>query len=332
LQIAFYLPQFYPTPYNDEWWGVGFTEWRNVLRASILYEGHLQPRIPADLGYYDLQHREIRNKQAKLALAYGIDGFAIWHYWFPGQKWVNPLSVPLKGILDDKGWPGKLCLAWANESWQGKWHGLAQGKTLLTQEYLDVDRHFSVLEAAFRDTRYIRIDGQLLFLVKNPLDVPSEYLFALRDKAAPLGGLFIVGELDTRDGSKVTNLGLDGYYVSKMPGVSGFNQLPTKLDVTYTTEEKPDVFDYGSVKFVEDNHKRFFPCISCGFDNTPRCNGDGVVLHGAIPELFQENIRDAKSLRRSIVFYKSWNEWAEGNYLEPDQYFGKSFLEKVRDA
>jgi len=157
--IAFHLPQYHPTPENDEWWGKGFTEWTNTTRAKPLYPGHYQPHLPADLGYYDLRLPEARHAQAELARAYGIEGFCYYHYWFGGRR---ILERPVNEILASGEPDLPFCLCWANHSWSNIWQGVAD-RMLIEQTYPGMDdhrRHFEWLLAAFHDPRYIRVDGK----------------------------------------------------------------------------------------------------------------------------------------------------------------------------
>jgi lipopolysaccharide biosynthesis protein len=171
--IAFYLPQFHPIPENDEWWGKGFSEWTNVTKAKPLFEGHKQPHFPADMGYYDLRVPEVREQQAQLARDAGIEGFCYWHYYFGNGKRL--LERPFNEVLKSGKPDFPFCLAWANESWSGIWHG-ASDRILINQEYLglkDYEAHFYDLLPAFLDKRYIRVEDKPLFLIYNPTDLPD---------------------------------------------------------------------------------------------------------------------------------------------------------------
>ena len=175
--IAFYLPQYYPIPENDEWWGKGFTEWTNVTKAKPLFEGHKQPHFPADLGYYDLRVPEVREQQAQLAREAGIEGFCYWHYWFGNGKRL--LERPFNEVLKSGKPDFPFCLAWANETWSGIWNGVSE-KVLMKQEYpglKDYEDHFYTILPAFKDKRYMRVDGKPLFVVYNPDDLPDMKVF-----------------------------------------------------------------------------------------------------------------------------------------------------------
>ena len=176
--LAFYLPQFHPIPENDQWWEPGFTEWTNVAAAKPLFPRHFQPHLPGELGFYDLRVPEVRHRQAALAQEYGCDGFAYWHYWFGGRRL---LERPFGEALADRSFTQRFCLAWANESWTGVWHG-APGRVLMEQTYpgeVDNAAHFEAVLPAFSDPRYICVDGRPLFyirrseLLKEPLGSSS---------------------------------------------------------------------------------------------------------------------------------------------------------------
>ena len=171
--IAYYLPQFHPVPENDKFWGKGFTEWTNVAKAKPLFRGHVQPRIPADLGFYDLRLAEVRKEQAALAKEAGIEGFCYWHYWFGNGKQV--LEMPFNEVVKSGEPDFPFCLGWANHDWTTKtWD---KGKSLMNstmifkQEYPgeeDNIAHFNSLLPAFKDHRYIKVDGKLLFAMFGP--------------------------------------------------------------------------------------------------------------------------------------------------------------------
>ena len=175
--IAFYLPQFHPTKQNDEWWGKGFTEWTNVGKAKKLYPFHYQPKIPSELGYYDLRLPEVREAQVELAKEANVYGFCYYHYWFSEGNEI--LDRPFKEVVNSGHPDFPFCLCWANQSWHSKfWNkdGTSTKKLLVEQLYLgehDNKSHFLSLLTAFKDKRYIKVEGRLLFMIYDPISFPS---------------------------------------------------------------------------------------------------------------------------------------------------------------
>jgi hypothetical protein len=352
--IAYYLPQYHPIPENDVWWGKGFTEWTNVAAAKPLFNGHYQPHIPADLGFYDLRVPEVREAQAEMAREYGIEGFCYWHYWFAGKRL---LERPFTEVLQSGKPDFPFCLAWANQTWTGIWHGAAD-RILIEQTYPGADdhaAHFRSLLPAFSDDRYLKVDGKPLFVVFQPSDLTSQALDTWRDLAAAAGlkGLFMVGIVkDAGEGHRIRRLGFDACTISRTSGRGighGSVQrllirlLGEKRAVDYYQRvfKKPfHTYQYDSIlpyiDVDQDLDLESYPCILPSWDNTPRSGLNGFVFTNASPGRFQEHLREA--VRRvegyendhRIIIVKSWNEWAEGNHLEPDLKFGRGFLEAIR--
>ncbi len=333
--VAFYLPQFHPIAENDEFWGPGFTEWTNVAAARPLYRGHRQPLLPADLGFYDLRVPEIRAAQADLARAYGVTAFCYWHYWFAGRRVLDQVH----GEVMRTGEPDlPFCLGWGNQSWTGVWHG-APERVLIEQTYPGADdhrRHFDALLEAFTDPRYLRVDGRPVFYVQEPDGIPDVERWVglwqrLADDAG-LGGLFLVGEYHGGPWEPQHH-GFDGSVAIRLPPPGGERGRRR-------SRRGPNVVSYAAAhptltSLEDDEH---FPCVVPRWDNTPRSARRGLVLEGSSPALFREHVelavgkaREAVPGRR-IVWVKSWNEWAEGNTLEPDYEFGHGYLEALRDG
>jgi hypothetical protein len=348
--IAFFLPQFHPIPENDRWWGKGFTEWTNVTKAKPLFRGHHQPNLPGELGFYDLRVAETRQAQADLARAHGIEGFCYWHYWFAGKRL---LERPFNEVLQSGKPDFPFCLAWANQTWSGIWHG-APNRILQLQTYPGLEdhkAHFSTLLRACTDDRYITIDRRPLFLIYDFRSLPgirnvTDLWRELADKEA-LPGLHLVGiEQDAFRVGAPSDFGLDGIAISNhtkkllrdFPGpltrlknrlrkaVMGWPKFVCPYKDAIPTFLAPEVFD-----------ARYYPTVVPNWDNTPRSGRNGWVLHGSTPELFRDHVRQVvgmvqhKPAQHRLVFVKSWNEWAEGNYLEPDRQYGRAYLEVVRD-
>jgi Glycosyltransferase WbsX len=358
--IAFYLPQFHPIPENDEWWGKGFTEWTNVAKAKPLFRGHYQPRIPADLGFYDLRLPEVRWAQANLARQYGIEGFCYWHYWFAGERLLErPFNEVLKSGEPD--FP--FCLAWANETWTGVWYG-APNRILKSQTYpglKDYEAHFNTLLEAFGDSRYITVDGKPIFVIYRPLKLPdahrlTDYWRNLANNAG-LKGLHLIAQLESSEyvdwnaeanGFDAVTLCNQSKILQIMPenSIKRFRHRLLKdprIQNFYITKLRRPfrlyLYEEALPHFVvsDDFTFEYYPSTIPGWDNTPRCGLNGLILHNSTPDLFRTQLERAsklvanKPMKRRIIFVKSWNEWAEGNYLEPDQKFGREYLQVIKD-
>ena len=346
--IALYLPQFHPIPENDEWWGKGFTEWTNTAKAKPMFRGHYQPHVPADLGFYDLRVPETREAQAALGRRYGIEGFCYYHYWFAGRR---ILERPFNEVLASGAPDFPFCLCWANATWTGIWYG-APKRILIEQTYpgrADHEAHFRTLLPAFADRRYIRVDGKPVFLIFDPdsLPDPTATLDLWRRMAtdAGLGGLHIVGMPWSWAWNPVAH-GFDASAVQPVsPGrvwVSPREPLAWIRRRLQRWRGLPVIQSYKSYAQRQMASATpaypWYPCLMHAWDNTPRSGANGGVLVGATPALFRRELdRSIELLRdrppeRRLLFLKSWNEWAEGNHLEPDLEFGTAFLEVVREA
>ena len=346
--IAYYLPQFHPIPENDAWWGKGFTEWTNTAKARPMFRGHYQPHIPADLGFYDLRLPEARVAQAALAAEYGIHAFCYYHYWFAGKRL---LERPWDEVVSSGQPDFPFCICWANETWTGIWHG-APGRVLIEQTYPgedDYKRHFDALAPAFHDRRYFRIDGKPLFHIYNPLAIPdaARATDLWRRLAEKLGltGLYLVALVDRPSWNPRAN-GYDATVITKLPLLRNqwvpWNEPLRKIQNRILRMlKRPSVYRYADAieTFVTDPVPGIesFPTVVPNWDNTPRSGLNGLVLHASSPELFRRHLKKALERTkvnppgRRLIFVKSWNEWAEGNHLEPDLRHGRAYLQVIRE-
>jgi hypothetical protein len=348
--IALYLPQFYPIPENDEWWGKGFTEWTNVRQAKPLFRGHYQPRVPADLGYYDLRVPETRQAQADMAKAYGVEGFCYWHYWFGNGKRL--LERTFNEVLTSGKPDFPFCLGWANHSWYEKlWTIGVENKLLCAQTYPGVEdytEHFYSVLPAFQDKRYITVDGKPFFLIFDPFDSPELKTFVetWRKLAIENGlqGIYFVGQSPIEAKDKVLRLGFDAVNDVSISAI--YNRLPLYMKVIHKAKvllfNMPRVFKYKDAMkyFCNEESKKInvLPSICPNWDHSPRSGAKGFILTDSEPNIFRDHvvqvlnlIKDKPSEKR-IAILKSWNEWGEGNYIEPDIKYGKSYLEALKDA
>ena len=335
--IALYLPQFHPIPENDIFWGEGFTEWTNVRKAAPLYGGHYQPQKPGVLGYYDLRDAHVRDAQAAMASAHGIDAFCYYHYWFAGKR---VLEAPFNTVLEtgEPDFPFLLC--WANQSWTGIWYGCPD-QIHIEQTYPgddDFTSHFYALLPAFRDPRYFRINEKPVFVVFRPSELPDPKRFTqLWTRLAQENGLkgihFIGFSWNWRWDHRS-----DGFDAS----ITQVNLPPKPSLAESSLKNLPTVFEADSIiPFVAPRglpNTLIHPCLLPNWDNTPRSGKNGLVMRNSSPENFRKQIHEAlqwtlgRPADEKIIFIKVWNEWAEGNFMEPEAKEGTKFLETLKES
>ncbi len=333
--LALYLPQFYPTPENNDWWGAGFTEWTNVVRAKPLFEGHYSPRLPSSLGFYDLRLDEVRDRQAQLARAHGIEAFCYWHYWFHGRRL---LSRPFDEVLTSGSPDFPFCLAWANQTWSRRWHGSGDTDEVLIEQTYSVEddlEHARYLVRAFADPRYVTVDGRPLFVIYAPFDLPDPRrttdTIRRLSIAEGLPEPYLVGLNLLKPDADTRPLGFD----------RTVNYQPIFTAVPGAWDKGLKIYDYTIAvrnMLAQPRDYPYHPAIIVSWDNTPRRGDEGIVLINSTPDTFEQQLRNVVTSvadeppEYRLVFLNAWNEWAEGNYLEPDERFGLDWLRAVRRA
>lgn len=374
--IAYYLPQFYPIPENDNVWGPGFTEWTNVAKARPVFYNHYQPKIPADLGFYDLRLEETRIQQAQLAKEAGIEGFCYWHYWMGNGKQL--LQRPFEEVLSSGKPDFPFCLAWANHDWKtNTWKNKGGNKMICEQLYPgneDYINHFNHLLPAFKDHRYITIDGKPLFLIFDPYHFAEvTHFIELWRKLAKDNGLKGIYFVAMCSSTTTIKRNADGSITRVLPnlqssadvyksfldlGFDGINPIgKNRAEMLYQGKYKRIIrkaiqerfpflpalkYDYPKVvrNFFspEDYWENVFPTIISNWDRTPRVGKNEGIYVNSTPQNFENHIKDAlkivedKQNEHKIIFLRSWNEWGEGNYVEPDIKYGHGYLDAIKNT
>lgn len=352
--LALYLPQYHPIPENDEWWGKGFTEWRNVVKGKPIVKGQYQPHLPADLGFYDLRIPEVREQQAQLARNNGIYGFCYYHYWFNGKRIIER---PFNEVLTTGKPDFPFCLCWANENWTRNWDG-KEKKVLMQQEYSEKDdlMHIQYLcREVFSDKRYITIDGKPVFIIYRPSSFPDIKKTTLiwRAEAERLGykGLYLIFFWGFDYGRKPEDFSMDAAAMFtphprmvKRKKNTFFYRGLNKLNLKFTNYQKHSVYDFKHlvdycINMEYPKNHTLFPCVTPMWDNyVRRQNGGAMIYKGSTPALYKKwlsaicNKWEPKSEDENLIFINAWNEWAEGNHLEPCEKWKSAYLDATKEA
>lgn len=352
--LALYLPQFHPFPENDRWWGKGFTEWTNVGKAKPLFRGHDQPRVPTELGYYDLRLPIVREQQAQMARDAGVSGFLYWHYWLGGGRRLLPEVFHEVLTTGKPDFP--FALAWANHTWRavGLSAGLTSNEVLAEQTYPGLDdarAHFKLLLTAFKDNRYIKIDGKPFLFIFDPVNLPQLYVECFKQMSIEAGfpGIYLVANISDNSIPKTVMLkkGYDAVLYCDVTGHAHPDCHPLRTKILKHLQgivlRRPTyVYDYRkqykNLVGVIDCDEDVIPQILPQWDHSPRGGRKTSIYIHSSPEYFKRHLRmafdalKAKNPEHQILILKSWNEWAEGNYMEPDMTHGRGFIEALRDV
>lgn len=343
--LPFYLPQFHPSPQNNTWWGEGFTEWHNVAGAIPAYEGHYQPKIPTELGFYDLRLDDVRRSQFDLAAAHGISGFMYYYYWFSGERLLN---LPVEKLLaSDVQSP--FCLMWANENWSRRWDGRSED-ILIGQDYDKVpaeDFIDDVMEF-LKDPRYIRIDGKAVLAVYRPGQMSGfaniVRTWRERARAAGAGELLVLSVAVAKDFDAIGSedrAAVDGtldfppHNLPWIPGPAVRAKLDKRWKGRFMSYRGTAEASIAKARALADDE---FPGVMVNFDNTARRQWKPDVWYGSNPYTYRRWLAShvnglmGRAPERRIVFINAWNEWAEGAILEPCTRFGRTFLLATRDV
>lgn len=341
--IAFYLPQYHPIPENDNWWGEGFTEWSNVRPAQPQFDGHYQPRIPGDLGYYNLLDEGVQKRQVELARLYGVGGFCFYFYWFGGR---TLLEQPVQNYLDDASLTLPFCLCWANENWSRRWDGLER-EILMAQHHSPEDdlAFIEHVSRCMRDGRYIRIGGKPLLVVYRPGLLPSAAETAGRWRTwcrqNGIGEIFLAytQSFDTKDPSEY---GFDAAIEfppnNSSPPLLTNRIRPSRPDFACTVYDWDGLVER-SCRYADPGYP-IFRSVCPSWDNTARRRNAATIFVNSSPDRYRVWLSNAIDDTRArfakrdeqLVFVNAWNEWAEGAYLEPDVRYGYAYLDATRRA
>lgn len=340
--IAFYLPQFHPIKENDEWWEKGFTEWTNVSRSEPKFTGHSQPRLPSELGFYDLRLPDIQEQQVTLAKEYGIFGFCFYYYWFSGRRL---LERPLESFMNNKNIDFPFCVCWANENWTRRWDG-SEEEILIAQEHT-FENSIDFLKDAkevISHPDYIKVDNKPVIIIYRPSIITNikGVINAWRKIAKEWGfkDLYV---------GAINSFG----YESDDDGFDCLIEFPPHsleaIRINQCLELKPgfkgDIFSYDTILKSSIERRKHWsklitlhPGVMMEWDNTPRRKNKSTIYYGCNPVLYEKWLRNGVEYSKKhpknerFVFINAWNEWAEGTYLEPDILHGRSYLQATKSS
>ena len=343
-------PSYYDDPINREIWPEGLGEWEIVKKATPRFEGHYQPKVPL-WGYEQCNDPKVMERWIDVALKHGINVFMYDWYWYNEGPFLE--SALNDGFLKAKNNEKMyFYVMWAN-------HDMPM-KTLNRFKYANSDVTWSatvdwknwqiivdrMIKQYFHKPNYLKIDGKPVFSIYFLL----QFLENFGDEEGCRKALVYFNEEAKKAGFPGVHFQLSGggYYDKSAELVEslGFNSMAmlTMGGLYGSNGRVQDYLEYGNnAVAVREQYDRalnipFFPCVSIGYDDTPRFPEQQPVRDNLTPEAFAIFLAKAKKYlddrpnQPKLIMLNAWNEWAEGCYLLPDEKYGFGYLEAVRDV
>lgn len=336
-------------------WPEGIGEWEVIKQGDPRFKGHYQPKQPL-WGYEMDDDPVVVEKWINTALKYGVNTFIYDWYWFMDYPY-------LEGALNDgflkapSNQKMNFFIMWANHDvvynyWN--YHKYGDNTDLLfspdvtwDQFEVIVDR---VINQYFKLPNYVKFDGcpvMAVFSMDNlvrsfgSMEETAKAIAYFREKVKEAGfpdlhlqetlggGPNLGGGFKEHELEKINGLGINSVAFYNMGGI----------DEDYLT------YGANSLEIRKNWDEAFdipvFPCVSVGWDDTPRFPAEGekdVVHYHNTPQVFATFLSKAKKYadehpeQPKLITINAWNEWVEGSYLLPDMYTGFGYLEAIRDV
>lgn len=360
---AYYFPNYHIDAHNEKVHGKGWTEWELVKNAKPRFEGHEQPKVPV-WGYEDESDPKVMAHKIKEAKAHGVDCFIFDAYFYENEEFLNRCLN--EGFLKAENTNDMtFALMWANHTWTSIHPAKLHEPYEIEFEGAVSPEAFKritnkIINEYFTKENYLRVDGKPYFSIYEIKSLLSTFktveglnnaIKEFREEARKVVGEIhinaVVGMLSLLPGEEIQT-SFSSFNQLDVDSYSSYCWLHHYLMYNFPKDDYDAAAKYyiGGLNYIlEQTDKPYFPCISMGWDASPRTYQDGgfeewsypytPVLWGNTPEKFGKYLEDIakfakETLKEPMVVINAWNEWTEGSYLEPDTVNGYKYLEEIK--
>ena len=346
--VAYNFPSWHASPWMEQRFGTGWTEYDTLRAAKPLFPGHTMPRYPL-WGYYDESDPLWAAREIDLAADHGIDAWLVDWYWHNGTQFYHEQLERgfLKATNRDR---LKFAVMWANHDWRDVYPGPSPdlSRIILPQLHsiADCERVIDYVAAHyFGQPNYLTIDGAPLFAIFDfgkfaeqlgIAEVPRA-LDLMRSRALKLGypklHLQVCNGYDKVQG-RLKELGFDS--------AAQYGTFAWTYDAKRVRSRLP--YGVGCVEAIPSWREKqrstnipFYPCVSVGWDDSPRFGEFASVAINRSPDQFERLMRAARhtvagDTHAKHIYIAAWNEWTEDHVLLPDSTWGYGYVEALKRA